>query len=365
MKQILLNIKNFFFPKKFKTDKKNRIRVDKSAVSIIFKAVCIIFLVAYIASLCMMLYFAFVNSFKTENNFFFSPITFPSLMGIRDYMLVAQPNASPLEYGYEFAYQLADYNYTTSFGNYLDVFTKLNYRNVTVSYYTMFDNLHAVNVSSGNVNFMGLLGNTLYMAVVCTLAQTFVCYTTAYLAAKYKFKFSGFLYAYVIIVMSIPIVGSAPSMINILHKLNLYGRYIGMLFMRASFGGMYFLVFYAFFESLPDSYTEAAEIDGASQLDVFIRIIIPLGIKSIMTISLITMVANWNDYSMTLMYMPTIPTLSFTVYYMTNTNWFSHEMAFSTRKFTACIVLFLPMLLMFVLFKDQLMGNVSAGGLKG
>ena len=149
--------------------------------------------------------------------------------------------------------------------------------------------------------------------------------------------------------------------------LNLYSSHLGMLIMRANMNGMYFLVFYAFFEGLPDSYMEAAEIDGAGQFSIFTKIVIPLGIKMVLTVTLLLFVQNWNDYSINFIYMPTVPTMSYVLYKLVHDNAFFSQVADKTvpTKFAACFILVAPIIILFIIFKDKMMGNISAGGLKG
>ena len=142
--------------------------------------------------------------------------------------------------------------------------------------------------------------------------------------------------------MTVPTVGTQPATVKLLQDLNLFGRYGGMLLMRCCFGGMYFLIFYGFFEGLPDSYVEAAEIDGASQLSVLLTIIIPLGIKTILTITLILFVANWNDYSMSYIYMPSIPTLALAVYELAHIGYKHSSLTGDVYKIAGTMMLAIP-----------------------
>lgn len=98
-----------------------------------------------------------------------------------------------------------------------------------------------------------ILNSVLY-AVGCAFIQTAVQCIVAYLAAKFRFKFSGLVYWVVVITMTIPVVGTDISTIQILQNIGLYDSMIGMYVLKFNFLGAYFLVFYATFRSLPDDY---------------------------------------------------------------------------------------------------------------
>ena len=117
-------------------------------------------------------------------------------------------------------------------------------------------------------------------ALVVSLGASFTAIIShiivAYACARFKFRFAKVLYGTAIIVMIVPIVGSLPSAIRIMNMLNLKNTILGYFFMRGSYTGLYFLIFFATFKSIPYTYTEAAKIDGASNLKIMIRVIVPM-----------------------------------------------------------------------------------------
>lgn len=213
-----------------------------------------------------------------------------------------------------------------------------------------------------NVTILTALTNTILYAGVMSVIGAIVPCIVAYICAKYKFKFSGVIYGVVVFTMVMPLFGQAPSMITLLRKLNLYDEFLGQWLLSASFPNMYFLVFYAFYEGLSDAYMEAAEIDGASQFRVMTTICIPLAKNTIMTIILIIFVGLWNDYNSPILYLPTKPTLAFGVFWLQQHNGFIKSQV--TLQVSALMMLVAPILILFIIFKDRFMGNLSLGGVK-
>ena len=143
----------------------------------------------------------------------------------------------------------------------------------------------------------------------CAFTSTLIPCITAYLCARYKFRFSKVVYTTVIVTMVLPIVGSLPSEIRMAKALGLFDKLYGLWLMKANFLGLYFLVFHGIFKTLPMAYTEAAKIDGAGNLAVLLRIILPLVRNTFFTVMLINFIAFWNDYQTPLIYMPSYPTI--------------------------------------------------------
>lgn len=256
------------------------------------------------------------------------------------------------------------------FGNYILVLKNFKF-NVRGNYFIGFNLDKAVGLNF-DVGFGEVIFNTLIYAVGGALVAAIVPCVVGYLCAKYKFRFSKAVYVITVFVMVIPIVGATPARIILLRRLSMYDTLWGTLIEKLSFTNMYFLVFYAFFCGIPDSFAEAAEVDGASQLRILLSIMMPMAVKMVATVSLILFVQYWNDYNTPYMFMPTHPTLSFAVFKTVVLNQIVSDdpvilqtLRRDPAKLTSCMVLALPIVVLFVAFKNKLMGNISLGGVKG
>ena len=93
-------------------------------------------------------------------------------------------------------------------------------------------------------------------------------------------------------------------------------------------------------------------------------------VKTIGTVFLIQFIALWNDWQTTMLYLPTHPTLARAVYEMSlgksDIGTGSERFLLQTAplKITASMILAVPITIIFVIFRNKLMGNVSVGGLK-
>lgn len=204
-----------------------------------------------------------------------------------------------------------------------------------------------------------MFGNTLLYAVGCALIQVIVCSATAYVTSQFDFKFSGVVYGIVIFCMAFPVVGSLPSEMKIVKGLNLDGSIFGMYVLKANFLGMYYMVFYSMFRGIPKSYAEAAKMDGAGNFTVMLKIYYPLCINTLFTVWLLNFVMYWNDYQTLLLYCNEKPTISLGLYLFQ-----IHEEV--PRILAGSMLIFIPILIVFLAFRKQLMGRLSMdGGEKG
>lgn len=212
--------------------------------------------------------------------------------------------------------------------------------------------------------YPGIILNTLLYTVGGAICATLVPCLVSYVVAKFDYKFSKLLYAVVIVTMILPIVGNFPSMVNVMYSLGIYDTILGGWIQKCNFLGMYFLIFYAAFRSLPNDYMEAAYIDGASEWKVLFRIMFPLVRPIFLTIAIIHFIDIWNDYQTVLLYLPSYPTISLAVYkqIIIGGNPVMRKPQF---RMAACMIMVIPTVTLFIIFRDKLMGNLSMGGIKG
>lgn len=197
----------------------------------------------------------------------------------------------------------------------------------------------------------------------CAFFQTLVPCITAYLCARFNYKFSKIVYTAVIVVMILPIVGSLPAELQMAKNTGLYDSIWGLWIMKANFLGMYFLVFYDGFKGLSMTYTEAAKIDGASNMHILLAIVLPLVKNIFFTVMLVNFIGFWNDYQVPLLYMPSYPTVAYGMYNMANTR--ENNLSSVPMRMTGAMLMFIPIFTLFLIFQKRLLGNLTVGGIKG
>lgn len=213
------------------------------------------------------------------------------------------------------------------------------------------------------VLFVRLVLNSLVYAVGCGLCHTLAPCLAAYATSKYHFRFSNFLYGFVIVAMLLPSVGTLASEIQITKALGLFDSFFGMFVMRFSLLGSNFLIFYATFKSVSWEYAEAAMIDGASHFRVFSTIMLPLAKTAFGAVFMLAFITYWNEYTTPMVFLPSQPTLAYGLWYFRQ----NPDPRYSSvpMQLAACLISCIPIFLLFMLFKNRIMGNLTMGGLKG
>lgn len=211
------------------------------------------------------------------------------------------------------------------------------------------------------VGVFGMFTNSLWYAVGGAAVQVTFCTLTAYIISKYKFWGSPIIYWVAIAQMMIPIVGSLPAQYKLFYNLNLMNNPLLLVAFASGLGG-YFLIVKSTFDSVSNSYMEAARIDGAGHYRIFFQIMLPQAIAPVFTLFLLSFITYWNDYSTPLLYLPEMPTL------VTGLMVFEKEMNASQNWpifYAGTVILLMPVLLVFSIFANRIMESISMGGLKG
>lgn len=205
----------------------------------------------------------------------------------------------------------------------------------------------------------------LFYVLTCAFTTSFVPMVSAYVCSKYpNWISSKVIYTIVILCMTIPVIGSTASELNMLMRLNVYNKLWVGPFCKSSFLGMYFIMFYGIFKNQAKDYQEAAELDGANQWQIMFKISLPLVSGMFSTIFILGCIALWNDYTFPMLYMPSYPNISYGLYAFSQS--MDAEKASITVQFSAAFIVMLPPLLIFVIFRNKIIGKLSINsGIKG
>ena len=108
---------------------------------------------------------------------------------------------------------------------------------------------------------------------------------------------------------------------------------------------------------------EAALVDGAGNFSLMFRIALPLVKKTFMILWLLTFISLWNDYQGPMIYLPSYPTVAYGLYRFSQIS--SGALNSIPMRMAGCMLLFIPIFIIYLCLQDKLMGNLTIGGVKG
>jgi ABC-type glycerol-3-phosphate transport system permease component len=163
------------------------------------------------------------------------------------------------------------------------------------------------------VPFFEYVRNSLVFALSTTFLSLLVSYLAAYAFARIPFPGSGILLWVLLISMALPDVGTIVPLYRILNALKLLDTITGLtLVLSSTLTPFTVWVLISFINQVPYEIEEAAIIDGASLLQIFWRILLPVTAPGLVTMGLINFINAWNNllYPLSFSTSPSSKTLS-------------------------------------------------------
>lgn len=215
-------------------------------------------------------------------------------------------------------------------------------------------------VQFNGVSMFSMLGNTLWICISTTVISAIANLMVAYPIARFRFPGRDFLYAMVIFSMTIPIIGTGSTGYRLQYNLGLIDNPPLMaLTWLNGFGGN-FLILYGAVKTISQTYAEAAYIDGANEIHVLTRIIMPQVLPSLVAIGTLNFIGFWSNYHVSLITFPSYPNLALGIFLFTDM-----VAASKTVYFAAVCVSMLPILVLYACCQKTIMNNFTVGGIKG
>lgn len=211
--------------------------------------------------------------------------------------------------------------------------------------------------------YLDMLFNSLWILVLNVSVNVMSSALLAYIIARFRFPGKEFLYGVVIFANTIPIIGAGPADYKLKLALNMINNPATIWLGWAVGFDFAFIVFYGVFKGISQTYSEAAKIDGANNLTVLLRIILPQALPSIFAIAITQAIAVWNNYAISMISLRDYPTLAYGLYiFESESNYVENS---KPIYYSAAIISSIPIIVLYASNQKLILENVTAGGLKG
>ncbi|MFX4270828.1 carbohydrate ABC transporter permease [Propionibacteriaceae bacterium Y1685] len=204
------------------------------------------------------------------------------------------------------------------------------------------------------------LKNSLIVTVGATVLTVVINTMCAYGLAKYNFRGRNFLFLLVLATIMIPLQVILIPVYQMAARLGMVDSYLGLIIPPAATPTGVFLL-RQYMLGLPDELIEAARVDGASELGIFARVIIPLCGAPIAVVTIFSVMWRWNDFLW-----PLIISQSSDMYTLpVALAQFNSELIVPFNYILAMsIVSMLPVIIIFLFLQRRIVTGIAATGLK-
>lgn len=211
--------------------------------------------------------------------------------------------------------------------------------------------------------FGRFFANSVIVALAVVFPSLFFSTLTGYAFARFKFRGSGLAFGYLLLGLVIPLQAMVVPLYYVLRELGMLDSLIGLILpqiaMSMSFGT---LLMRQSFTTIPKDIMEASIVDGANSWQSLWQVMFPLSRPMVGTVGLMFFIWTWNEFMLPLVVNinPKYHTLPVGLMYFQD-RWTSNIPLIAA----GATIIFLPLMIIFVVFQRQLIDGITQGAVKG
>jgi multiple sugar transport system permease protein len=212
--------------------------------------------------------------------------------------------------------------------------------------------------------FLDSMKNSLIIAGGTTLISLLVGAPAAYALARLRFRFRTTIMVGILAISFFPMVAIIAPLFIQYHNLGLLNTYLAVIITDTVFAlPLAVWILAAFFRQLPSELEHAAKVDGASALQAFRLVILPLAAPGVVTAAILTFIATWNEFLFALTFLIS-PTKWPVTVLIPNYTQFRLLPDYGAQA-AAALVVTIPMLLFVLVFQRRIVSGLTAGAVVG
>lgn len=204
--------------------------------------------------------------------------------------------------------------------------------------------------------------NSLLIATISTIGVLFFSSLAAFAFAKLRFRHSKFFFGAIYATMLIPSQIMLIPMYVIFSKIGWTDTYLPLILPQVLINGYSVFLVKQFMVSIPDSYIEAAKLDGLSYFGIYRKIVLPLCKPPLITLGVFTFVGNWNNFLGALIYIDSES--KFTLPLIINSFRTEYSVQWGLLMAASAISV-LPMIIVYLFAQKSFVEGIAMTGIKG
>lgn len=167
-----------------------------------------------------------------------------------------------------------------------------------------FDTFKTLFTEKVEHDYMTWFGNTLFVAGISCVISTVLVLAVSYTMSRYRFKSRKQMMKVTLLLNIFPNFMNMTALFVIMTQFDLINNLWGLILLYSSGATMGFLVQKGFFDTIPSTIYDAATLDGATDLRVFVSITLPLSKPMIVYTALTAFVWPWSDFMLPKLLLP-------------------------------------------------------------
>ena len=205
--------------------------------------------------------------------------------------------------------------------------------------------------------------NSVFISVVSIFFTTLLSSLAAYGLTRFRFKFRGALFTFILCGLSLSIESSFVPLFKLFQSIHLYNTQFGVILLYIAFRiPLTVFLMRSYFISFPKDIEEAARMDGCSSFAIYWRMILPIGKPILASRALMNLIFTWNEFLTALIFLEDQDLMTIPV----GLNALKGEMLQEWNiQLAAVVIASIPLIIMFLCMQKQFVKGLTAGSVKG
>ena len=221
-----------------------------------------------------------------------------------------------------------------------------------------FDTFKTLFTEKVEHDYMRWFGNTLFVAGISCVISTVLVLAVSYTMSRYRFKSRKQMMKVTLLLNIFPNFMNMTALFVIMTQFDLINNLWGLILLYSSGATMGFLVQKGFFDTIPSTIYDAATLDGATDLRVFVSITLPLSKPMIVYTALTAFVWPWSDFMLPKLLLPDKSQWTVAI----GLNWLD-ESKFSIFA-AGSVFIAVPIIALYIALSKYLIQSGAAGAVK-
>jgi multiple sugar transport system permease protein len=213
--------------------------------------------------------------------------------------------------------------------------------------------------------FNSALMNSLGIALITTVIALALAAMAAYAISRLDFPGKAIILAGALAISMFPAISIVGGLFDVWRRIGLYNTWPGLILPYLSFSlPLSIFILAAFFREIPWDLEKAAQMDGATGMQAFRRVILPLALPGVFTAGILTFIAAWNDFLFANVLTSTdaARTAPVALSFFRGASQFTDP---SGAIAAGAVVVTIPILIMVLIFQRRIVSGLTAGAVKG
>ncbi len=214
-----------------------------------------------------------------------------------------------------------------------------------------------------NPDFRRALINSTVIAGTTTVICLFFGAIAAYAIARLRFRLKSVVMTTILAISFFPAVAIIGPLFVLFSNTGLINTYASVIITDVVFAlPLTIWILVAFFKELPRDLEEAAQVDGATTIQAFRKVIVPLAAPGVFTTAILTFIFAWNEFLFAVVFLFDATTQPVTVVIPNFATTYTTDYG---AQSAAAVVVTIPLVILVLIFQRRIVSGLTAGAVKG